>query len=1036
MFNFLIDWSSRNRLMVLALAVILVLFGGFKAADSDMDVLPEFSPPQVIVETDSPGTVAQEVETLISFPLETAINGTPGVTQVRSVSQTGISMVTVIFAYGTDIYTARQLINEKIQLVIPRLPKGTETPTMLPVMSAVADVLKIGMTSDRMSMMELRTLADWVVRNRLLAVPGVARVYVIGGDQKQYQVIVDPKNLRSFNVTLDAVRQAVQNANVVAPAGVMVSEDKQYAIRAVGRAQSVEDIANSVIVTRKGVPVLVRHVATVEIAPAFKVGDAVVDGEPGVELVVSRQPWCNTLDVTHRLEVALGEIQRGLPADVHMKILFRQANFIEKSISNVLWAIGLGGVLVVIVLLLFLVSWRTAIISLTAIPLSLLSAVLLIKLCGGSINTMTLGGLAIAVGEVVDDAIVDVENVYRRLRENKLRGNPKSTLRVIVDACKEVRSAVVYATFIVALVFLPVFFLSGTDGKIFSPLGYSYVIATLSSLLVALTVTPALCVWLLAKQSSISMEESRVLRTLKSTYAHLLEGVLRFPRVVLAVAILMFLGALSLLPLMGQEFLPEFQEENLIIAVSGLPGQSLSATTRMGTALEKELMHHINIAAVGQRAGRAQLDDDAGGPNFSEFDLQLKPSNHPLSAVIADVRSHLDEIPGISYDVGSFIQHRMEDVLSGGTRAQIAIKIFGSDMPTLRRLANTVSHELKGVRGAVDVRVEPLVLVPELSVKIDRLHASRYGVTAESLSRNLQTAFNGVVVSQVLDGDKLFDLKVWLDEKARANLDEIRNLLIDTADGSLIPLYQIADVRIEQVQNAVVRENVARRIVVQANTAGRDVVSVVNDAKKRLDSIGLPRGYYIVYAGEYSAQQEAAQRLLVASLGALVGILLLLRQGLHSWRSTLLVASNLPLATVGGIVAVALTGDVLSIGSLIGFISLFGISTRNSLLLVTHINALEDRGLSSREAIFHGALDRLGPVLMTAATAALGMLPLAIWGGSGRELEQPLAVVIVGGLVSSTVLTLVVIPALFMMFGSNRPSSLPLPESSTTKVAE
>jgi CzcA family heavy metal efflux pump len=690
-------------------------------------------------------------------------------------------------------------------------------------------------------------------------------------------------------------------------------------------------------------------------------------------------------------------------------------------------AIGIGAILVVLVLLLFLVSWRTAVISLTAIPLSLLSAVLLIKMFGGSVNTMTLGGLAIAVGEVVDDAIVDVENVYRRLRENKLRGYPKSTIRVIIDACKEVRSAVVYATFIVALVFLPVFCLQGTEGKIFAPLGYSYVIATLSSLLVALTVTPAMCYLLLRDKRTIAMEEAPLMRHLKRGYSSLLERSLRYPRIVLAVGITMFMGALTLLPLMGQEFLPRFQEENLIVAIIGMPGQALSATTRMGTAVEKELMKHVNILSVGQRAGRAELDDDAGAPNFSELDLQLKPSNHPLQAIIEDVRSHLDEVPGISYDVGSFIEHRMEDVLSGGTRAQIAIKVFGSDQPTLRHLASTVAHELKSVKGAVDVRIEPQVMVPEISVKINRVAAARYGVTAEALSRNLQTAFNGVVVSQVLDDNKLFDLKVWLDEKSRGNIDEIRNLLVDTSDGSLVPLYQIADVRITESPNSIVRENVARRIVVQANTSGRDVVSVVDDARKKLDALTMPAGYYLVYSGEYAAQREAAQRLLFASLGALVGILILLRQGLKSWRSTLLVASNLPLATVGGIVAVAMTGNVISIGSLIGFISLFGISTRNSLLLVTHINGLEDRGLSSREAIFHGALDRLGPVLMTASTAALGMLPLAVWGGSGRELEQPLAAVIVGGLLSSTALTLFVIPALFMLFGEDRPSRLTAP---------
>lgn len=1025
MFNWLIDWSARNRLIVVSFAVLLIVVGAFKARDSEMDVLPEFAPPQVVVQTEAPGLVAQEIETLVSFPLETAINGTPGVTSVRSVSQNGISLITVVFAFGTDIYRARQLVNEKIQLVMPRLPRVASPPAMLPVMSAVADIMKIGLTSEHISLMELRTLADWTIKNRLLAVPGVARVYVIGGDSKQFQVLVDPKKLRSFKVTLRQVEAAVGQSNVVSPSGVIVTPDKQFPIVSNARVHGLDDIANSVVIERNGVPVLVRHIAEVQIAPAFKLGDAVVNGKPGIEIVVSRQPWCNTLDVTRRVQSALAELKNGLPADVEMTIIFRQANFIENSINNVVTAIGLGALLVVIILLLFLYNWRTAAISLTAIPLSLLAAVVIIKAFGGSINTMTLGGLAIAVGEVVDDAIVDVENVYRRLRENKLRGNPKSTFRVVVEACREVRSAVVYATFIVALVFLPVFCLTGIEGRIFSPLGYAYVIATLSSLVVALTLTPALCLMFLGNQKFVGMKEAPLMRLLKAQYANLLEHALRVPRLILGGAVIMFVAALSLLPSMGQEFLPAFQEENLIVAVSGLPGQSLAATTRMGVAIEKNLMQHANILAVGQRAGRAEMDDDAGGPNFSEFDLQLKSTNHPLSSIVADVRSHFDELPGISYDVGSFIQHRMEDVLSGGTRAQIAIKVFGPDLAVLRHLANSVWRDLRSVRGAVDARIEPLVLVPEINVKIDRIRASRYGVTADALARNLETAFNGVIVSQVLDDEKLFGLKVWLTEPARGNIDEIRALLIDTPDGSMIPLNELADVKLADMPNAVVRENVARRIVVQANTAGRDVVSVVNEAREKISKLQLPPGYYIVYAGEYAAQQDAARSLLLTSLIALLGSLVLLRQGLKSWRSTLLVASNLPLATVGGIAAVALSGGVLSIGSLIGFISLFGISTRNSLLLVTHINSLEQRGLSSREAIFHGALDRLGPVMMTAATAALGMLPLAVWGGTGRELEQPLAVVIVGGLMSSTLLTLLVIPALFTLFGQNKEAQVP-----------
>ena len=1029
MLNGIIEWSARNRLIVLVLALVLVVWGGIKAADSDMDVLPEFAPPQVIVETEAPGMVAEEVESLVSYPLETAINGTPGVTTVKSISQSGVSMITIIFNYGTDIYTARQLINEKIQMAMSRLPKTVQPPTMLPVMSAVGDIMKIGMVSDKVSPMELRSLADWTVRNRLLAVPGVSRVYVIGGDQKQYLVLANQEKLRSFGVTLDQVRNAVEKANVAAPAGVMVSQDKQIPIRAIGRVRDVADIGDSVVVTRQGVPVLVKHVAKVEVNAAFKVGDAIINGRPGVELVVSRQPWCNTLDVTHRIEVALGEIKKGLPPGVQFVQIFRQANFIERSISNVLWAIGTGGIFVVIILLLFLFNWRSAVISLTAIPLSLLSAILLIKLMGGSVNTMTLGGLAIAVGEVVDDAIVDVENVYRRLRESRAAGDGKSVFRVVLEACREVRSSVVYATFIVALVFLPVFCLSGTEGRIFSPLGSSYVIATLSSLLVALTVTPALCIVLLSQKGSFSMKEPPVLALVKAGYGTILRTVLSFPRGVVVTALFLFVMSLSLLPFMGQAFLPEFKEDALIIGSSGLPGQSLEATTRMGTILEKRLLKHEDILAIAQRAGRAELDDDAGGPQFSEFDVQLKETNRSLTSILADIRGHLEDLPGLTFEVGSFIEHRMMDVLSGGTRAQIAVKIFGPDLEMLRSLSLRVAKELKSVHGAVDVIPESQALVNGITIKMNRERAARYGIKADDLSRNLETAFNGAVVSQVLDGQKMYGLKVWLDQDSRNNIDALRRLLVDTADGTMVPLSQVCDISTAPSPNAIIRENVMRRIVVQANTEGRDVVGVVNDARAKIGKIPLPEGYYIVYAGEYAAQQQASHTLLMTSLLALAGILVLLRQGLKSWRSTMLVAANLPLATIGGIFAVALTGNVISIGSLIGFISLFGISTRNSLLLVTQINSLEEQGMPFNEAIYRGCILRVCPVLMTALTAALGMLPLALLGGSGRELEQPLAVVIVGGLISSTALTLLVIPALFQLFAVSRPKN-PITEQS------
>ncbi len=1031
MLNQVIKWSIANRFIVIVLAMVLVVSGLYLSTQMDVDVVPEFAPPQITIQTEAPGLVPSEVEPVVSLPLETVLYGTPGVSLVKSLSLPGVSVITVIFNYGTNLYLARQLVNERIQTVLPKLPDGIGPPIMLPPMSVVGDILKIGLTSTVTTPMEMRTLADWDIRNRILAVPGVARVLVMGGDKKEYQVLVHPDKLRSYEITLNQVLQATEKANSVAPGGYLVRPDRQLSIRGVGRIQDIDELANSVIVVRTGTPILLKHVADVKIGSAFKIGDATVNGDTGIEIIITKQPWANTLEVTKQVKKAIAELQLSLPKDIKVHYIFEQAEFIETSINNVLFAIALGGVLVVAVLWCFLLNWRTAAISLTAIPLSLLSAILAIKATGGSINTMTLGGLAIAVGEVVDDAIVDVENVYRRLRENNLSEHPKPTLSVIYMACREVRSSVVYATFVVALVFLPVFVLSGVEGRIFTPLAFSYIVATLSSLAVALTVTPALCVYFLSKRDQLPKGEPSTVHYLKMKYGRLLHRVMEQPRMVAVFSLVAFLTSLSLLPFMGQTFLPEFRELNLIIAATGLPGQSIDASKRMGIALEKNLLKHPDVIAIGQRIGRAELDDDAGGPHFSEFDLHLKESNRPLSKILADIRGHLSEIPGMAFDVGSFIAHRMDDVLSGGTRADIAIKIFGPDLNTLRDLAHSVEGVLSGVKGAVDVRTESQVLTPEIVVKINRSTAARYGLTADDVSELISTAFNGKIVSQVLEGQRLFGLKIWLDESSRHNLDLIKQTFIDTPDGARIPISDLATIEEIPGPNAIIRENVARRIVVQANTNGRDVVSVVNDAKRLIEKqVHLPAGYYIHYAGQYEAQQQASNNLIWMSLLSLVGILLLLNRGLGSWKATLLIATNLPLAAIGGILAVALTGNVLSIGSMIGFISLFGISARNSILLVTHIKTLVDQNVPFDDALYQGAVDRLAPVLMTAITAGLGMLPLAIFGGAGRELEQPLAIVIVGGLITSTAFTLVTIPALFELF--MRPKQNALAQGSKT----
>jgi CzcA family heavy metal efflux pump len=1017
MINSILEWSIRERFIVVVLSLSLVIAGLIVSFQSDVDVLPDFAPPQVSVRTEAPGLAPEEVEALVSLPIESVLNGIPGVKLVRSVSMTGISNVIVIFDFGRDIYLCRQLVNEKLPIVAASMPKGVGAPTMLPVMPVVSDILKIALISKSTSLMDLRAIADWDIRNRLLAVPGVARVFVMGGDQKEFQVLVHPDKLRAYGVTLNEVRLATEGSNTAASGGFLMSPEQQIPVRGISRIRNLSDLANSVVATRNGAPILLKHIASVQIGPAFKIGEAVVNGQRAIELIIGKQPGVNTLQVTQSLEKAVDSIRPGLPKDVELVYAFRLSDFIEKSINNVLSAVELGGVIVVFVLLVFLMNWRTSVISLTAIPLSLLAAVLAIRVTGGSINTMTLGGLAIAVGEVVDDAIVDVENVYRRLRENRASSSPQPSWSVILNACREVRSSVVYATLIVALVFVPVFLLQGLEGRIFGPLGFSYVAATLSSLVVALTVTPALCMYFLGQVKNIPENEPFVVAHIKSAYKVVLDFSMRKPGVVVVTATALLAGSVMLVPFMGQEFLPKFREDSLIVSITGLPGQSLELGTNMAIAVQKRLLQNHDVLGTGQRLGRAELDEDNGGPNFSELDIKLKESSRPLEQMIDDVRKEVESLPGVVVDVGSFISNRIDEVISGGTRTEIAIKIFGPDLLTLQNLANQVRKAVEEVPGSADVRTETQSFMPEVTVTIDRERAARYGLTGLDLSSTLETAYNGKVTSQVLERQRMFPLKVWFDEDSRRNVDALKSLLIDTPVGSRIPLSEIATIEQIEGPSAIIRENVARRIAVLATTSNRDVVSVVVDAQKVISKeVSLPPGYYIVYGGQYEAQQQASRSLFFTSLFSLVVILLLLRQGLSSWRATLLVATNLPLACIGGLFAVAATGNVLSIGSLVGFISLFGISTRNSLMLVGRIHTLLEEANSLEEAIRQGALERVTPVLMTALTAAFGMLPLAVLGGTGRELEQPLAVVIVGGMISSTALTLAVIPALFKIF--------------------
>jgi CzcA family heavy metal efflux pump len=988
------------------------------AVQLPIDVFPDFAPVQVIVQTDAPGFAPEEVENLITLPLETSLNGTPNVQLVRSISTTGLSVVTLIFEDGTNVFTARQLVAERIQGARNRLPSTVEQPVLMPITTAVGDILRIGMIpTGSTTLMDLHTIATWSVRRRIMSVPGVANVVLYGGEEKQYQILIEPKSLKDYNLSLDQVLAAARGSNMNVPGGFLRTADNEYLIRGLGRIKTLDDLRKTVISSRDGVPILLGNIATVQIGPAFKTGDGIINGKQGVILSVTKQPWANTLKTTLAVEKTLDSLKASMPANVQIVYTFRQSDFIETAIHNMLEALLFGALLVIFVLFVFLQNWRTVLISLTAIPLSLLAAVIALKLQGGTINTMTLGGLAIAIGEVVDDAIIDVENVYRRLRENSLRTDPLPAINVIFNASREIRSSVVYATFIVALVFLPIFSLSGLEGKIFTPLGFSYIVAIVASLAVALTVTPAMCMMLLSHRGDLPDHEPGFVRLLKNCYQPILSFSLNHPKIVITAASSLF--AVSLVPIffVGKEFLPTFDESNLIVAANSVPGTSLDVTTKTGKSVTGHIKSHSSVMAAGQRAGRAQGSDDYGSSNFSELDIRLKPGMKDRLAVKEHLREDLAKVPGLVVNVGSYISHRMDHVLSG-VNAAIAIKVFGPDLEVLHRSAVDIEKIVAKVPGAVDVQIEPIIPIPQVAVQMNRDKAARYGLNIEKLATTIEAAFNGLVVSQVVEEQRTFDLVVRFKPEYKASVDAISSTLIDTPSGVRIPLSSVADISVGTSPNTLRHEAGSRYVVIQANVSGADLGSVIDRIRSQINrSIQLPAGYYIVYGGQFEAQEKASQQLLLLTLLSIVGIFLLLIAAFRSGRAALLVLVNLPLSLIGGMWAIVLSGGIMSIGSLLGFITLFGISTRNGIMLVTHFKHLLAEGNTFEQSIHQGALDRLSPVLMTALTASLGLLPIAILGGTGRELEQPLAVVILGGMVSSTALTLLVIPALFKSFG-------------------
>jgi CzcA family heavy metal efflux pump len=1019
MLNKFIQWSLHNRLLVMVGAVALLVYGGLVAFRSPVDVFPDLTAPTVTVLTESHGLAPEEVESLVTLPIESAMNGTAGVFRVRSNSAVGISIVFVEFSFGTDIYRARQLVTEKLQQV--RLPDGIAPPVLGPISSTMGEIMLISLTSKQTSPMDLRSIADWVVRPRLLGVPGVSQVTVIGGERKQYQVLVDPAKLADYGLTLKQVTEAVTKANVNASGGFLERANEEYMIRARGRAYTPEDLGAAVVTVRDGTPILIKNIAEVQAGATLKRGEGSFNMQPAVVATIQKQPNANTLEVSEQIETTLANLKATLPPDVVINTkAFQQADFIKRAIGNVQSALIEGGILVIVVLFLFLWNFRTTFISLTAIPLSLLAAILVMNWFGISINTMTLGGLAIAIGELVDDAIVDVENVFRRLKQNAQSATPVPVVKVIFKASSEIRNSIVFATLIIVLVFMPLFALSGFEGRMFAPLAFAYIISILASLVVALTVTPVLCYFLLGKSQLIQEEkDSRLVAWLKRHYAQTLDWTLRHPMEIISLSAIMLAAALFLFPLMGREFLPPFNEGTLNINANLPPGTSLKESNRVGNMIEKSLHEVPEIVSTTRRTGRAELDEHAAGVNTSEIEVVTKEGERKHTEVMEDVRQRLAALPGVAVEVGQPISHRIDHLLSG-TRAQIAIKLFGPDLATLRTKANEIRDAMSTVPDIVDLLVEPQVGVPQVQLNLNRPAAAAVGLNAGELAEAVEVAFNGEVVSQVLEEQRTYDVLVRFNDAARDSIEAIGRTLIDTPTGAKVPIAQVAEVRADQGPNTINRENVQRRIIIQANVAGRDLGGVINDVRVAIgQKVTLPQGYFVQYGGQFESQEKASQQISLLSIMAIGGIFLLLYIALKSIRASLLVMANLPLALIGGVVMVFLSGGTLSVASLIGFITLFGIATRNGIMLISHYHHLmEEESVGFCDAIVQGSMERLSPILMTALVTGVGLIPLALGAGEpGREIQQPMAVVILGGIVTSTFLNMIVIPALFFKYG-------------------
>ena len=1037
MLNRLIRFSLRNRLFVVALAALVMVYGVVTLVNLPIDVLPDLNRPRVTIFLEANGMAPEEIESQVNLPVETSLNGAPGVEVVRSVASPGLGMVFVEFDWKTEIYRARQLTAERLQSV--QLPDGISAQ-LGPISSIMGQIMMVAVTGDTTSPADLRTLSDFTIRRRLMSIKGVSQVIPIGGERLQYQVLISSGKLRQYNISINDIDNALQQSNQNTTGGFVNNKGSEVLIRNIARAKSLEDLANTVVSSTNGSPILLRQVADVKFGGAIKRGDGSFNGKPAVILSIEKQPTASTVDLTNEIVKAIDEIKTSLPADVKIHTdVFQQKNFIVNSITNVEHALRDGFILVIIILFLFLLNFRTTIITLTAIPLSLIITAIVFKFFNISINTLTLGGLAIAIGELVDDAIVDVENVYRRLKENWASPNPRPLMKVIYEASSEVRNSIVYATIIVVLVFIPLFYLQGIEGKIFAPLGIAYITSIVASLVVSLTVTPALCsyflgrkehlrhvnlaFWKKGKRTGVDIaheEDSPLVNWLKKQDVKLLHWGLRRPKLIMGTAIALIITSIAAISLFGTEFLPPFNEGSYTINVLAPAGTSLEESNKLGTIAEQQILKVDGVALTSRRTGRAELDEHAEPPSYSEIDVTLDPEIENKERVLAQIRENLAVLKGVTVNIGQPISHRLDHLLSG-VRAQVAIKIFGNDLSELRSNAEQLRNVITDVPGVVDVQIENQLMVPQLMVKLDRNAVQRYGLQVGKVAEDLEVFYNGKVVSQILDGQKSFDIILRTDDSTRRDLNAIRNTQIALPNGSLIPVSQIASIEIENGINTINHENTQRRIVVSANVEGRDLGSTVNEMQTKVrEELKLPQGYYLQWGGQFESQQSASRLITILSLFSIAGIFLVLYSHFRSTTIALQIMLNIPLALIGSVIAVLLTGGVFSIATMVGFITLTGIASRNGIMMISHyIHLVEHEGETFNDKmIIRGSLERLVPVLMTALVAALALIPLTMDATApGKEILYPVATVILGGLISSTLLDVIVTPVVFKRFG-------------------